>query len=370
MSVILALGCSGNKKGNSVLIDIEKAVELSFNDVATNVRVVPIKSEKVLPGLKLLQNYGDELFAMDAGHSSILYFYRDSLISILNAVGNGHNEYNRIERFTYNPEERVLYVISQSKQTILWYSVPDMICIGRTSLDYDPKNIQIHNNEVFLTLCRSDSAYLIKFIDKNTGQMVRESLKVSGYSYVSCQEGLDEYKNGHYFTLIGNINHVLKVKDDLEIDTVFLYGFGKNSIPQNISDYQPYESNKIKDAISFLYSNESEKCLRGGYYMDCEDKDISFWFNKEQTRNSFGYYHLSKSDTIIIKSLKITGLNKEIYPNCLTDDGYITLFEGVSSSIINKEEQLTPLANQIVKAMNSQEDNNPVLLYYSLSRVC
>lgn len=362
--IFLLVGCSRGPK--AFQINKNNATQLSFEEATKDVRVVPIKSSEVLPPLDYLQSYGEELLAMDQSHKIICYFRNDTLISMLNSVGNGPNEYLSIDKYSYNPHNKVLYVISMNKNTILWYSVPEMNCIGKTPLNIYPISIQVHDDDTFLLSCESDSAYFLAFVDIKTGDILTDPINIGGYTSVVSPTSLMGYNYNHSFTLVGNTNTVLHVSDNLKIDTLFVYDFGKNALPKKYVDYQPYEDSKSLQLALYIYSPDGKESVRSGYYTKSSKNDLSFWFRKEQATDDYFYFHASPSDTTIIRGFDIPGLNKSVHPHCITEDGYITMYQGLSSSIIDEGTTRSNLANEIIKAMDSQEESNPILLYYSI----
>ena len=78
------------------------------------------------------------------------------------------------------------------------------------------------------------------------------------------------------------------------------------------------------------------------------------------------YYRHTKNSDTNLKGFHVPGLKKPILPMCVTDEGYIMAFEVTSDMIIDPDTEPSPLAKQIIKAMDEQRDENPVLVYFDI----
>lgn len=66
------------------------------------------------------------------------------------------------------------------------------------------------------------------------------------------------------------------------------------------------------------------------------------------------------------KGFHISGLSTLIYPTCICENGYATIISGIADKILVPEETQSPLAKKILEAISSQNDNNPIIVYYDI----
>lgn len=60
LPTVLLISCKQNDP-DVVIVDDDDAVEVNFEDVATDIRVVPLVSDEPIGGCRLIQCYGNEL---------------------------------------------------------------------------------------------------------------------------------------------------------------------------------------------------------------------------------------------------------------------------------------------------------------------
>ena len=133
MPIILAfIGCKDDTSDVLVVND-DDAQEVWFEDVTSNVKVVPLKSKEPIGSIKNLLCIDNEIIALDNDNSTIYYFDNGTLVSKMNHLGRGRGEYLEIRRYTYSPSRKEMYVISG--KSILRYSVPSMQYVGTTQVE-------------------------------------------------------------------------------------------------------------------------------------------------------------------------------------------------------------------------------------------
>lgn len=81
LSSALLFSCKKDDS-NVVIIDNADAVEVNFEDAATNIRVVPLICDTLLHGCSELQSFGNDLFMLSENHQVIYYFRNDSLFRV------------------------------------------------------------------------------------------------------------------------------------------------------------------------------------------------------------------------------------------------------------------------------------------------
>ena len=137
MVALFVMGCNKKTEENALVINPNDAIDVRFEDVATDVRIVPLKGDDPVGGCYYLQCTGDEVMFLDNTYQKVYYFKNGSYQSTLNSVGRGAGEYTSISRICYDADNNVLYVRANEKNdAILKYSVPDMKYQGALRAPY------------------------------------------------------------------------------------------------------------------------------------------------------------------------------------------------------------------------------------------
>ena len=90
--------CKRNKDG-VVLIDPDKAVPAVLEDVACDIKVIPLKSDRPIPGFTFLYFYDDYFFSTDLNYDEYnftrvgVFDRQGNYIGTIDRHGRGHNEY-------------------------------------------------------------------------------------------------------------------------------------------------------------------------------------------------------------------------------------------------------------------------------------
>lgn len=86
-AVLGIAGCGKSVPTDVVVIDDDDAVEVAFEDVATDIRIVPLISDEPIGGCSELHCYGNEVFMSDKSTEYLYYFVDGKLVSTLHSVG-------------------------------------------------------------------------------------------------------------------------------------------------------------------------------------------------------------------------------------------------------------------------------------------
>ena len=97
-AVLGIAGCGKSVSTDVLVVDDDDAVEVVFEDVATDIRIVPLISDEPIGGCSELHCYGNEVFMSDKSTEYLYYFVDGKLVSTLHAVGRGPGEYNIIDQ--------------------------------------------------------------------------------------------------------------------------------------------------------------------------------------------------------------------------------------------------------------------------------
>ena len=351
-----------------VIIDDDDAVEVNFEDVATNVRVMPIISDTVLGSCAKILSYANETFMLEKTGSSIYYIVDGFHVSTLSAKGQGPGEYLSASTFEYSPANKMLYVFSLLDKKILWYSVPDMRYCGFTRLTGWVSNISMHDDNNFFVVKSneaSDSTW-IQLIDIKSGVVVDTIEQIGGFAY--GENDMVSYRpSNRIYTISGNVNNLGTINKKNEFEILLRYGFGEKSFPADMIDFEINENDKFMAILNYLGTPAGESVLCGNFFPRMKKNAFSFWYHRALTPfTQLNYCRIKGNHVDNMKGFKVSGINRQIVPKGITDDGYIYVFEGYADSYLDSAVELSPLAKQIIDAMNSQKDNNQVLLFFDI----
>ena len=228
LSTALLFNCKQNES-DVVIIDNADAVEVNFEDAATNIRVVPLESDEPLPPSRNIQCYDNELFLLDNKNLSIYYFKDNKFVSKLNAVGRGPGEYLALSTFTYSPKEKTLYVIGFSDITyIMKYSVPGMNFIEKVSFDGNISYLSMFDdNYIFASMNKKGDSCSVSVIDIHNGK-ISKILDLKAYSYAESDITMSSFSSqNHTFAISDHINTIGTINSKLEFTPVIKISFGE-----------------------------------------------------------------------------------------------------------------------------------------------
>ena len=349
-----------------IVVNDEDAQEVWFEEVATNVRVVPLMSEEPIGSIRNMICYDDEIIALDNDKKTVYYFEDGKLVSKMNHEGRGRGEYVDIKRFTYSPSKKVLYVVSDDK--ILWYSVPGMRYCGNTPVSYTMNFLSMHDDDHFFGVICKDQRFLVALIDIETGEITKEIEEISMYNHEESNISMSSYsKERHYYSKSEFNNSIVTLTSGNEAKVLLKYNFGDKSIPEKYMDFDL--KNVMRLASLFEYMDENGKTrLQGNQFLKIKDNEISFWYyyamGSMGVKNYYRYDIKEKTSTNL-KGFRIKGINRPVMPFAVSDNGYVALFEG-NPGWYKTDEEASPLAKSILHEMENQEINNPVVLYYDI----
>ena len=131
----LMLSCKSETHDDVFEISGYDAVSVPFEEIATDIRIVPLSSDEPIDAAQA-RVYGGELFITDERMEQMWYFRQHKFVSRLSAKGRGPGEYDVLYRWAYHPETHSLYVAPTNKQCILKYDVPSMRFVGSIPTDW------------------------------------------------------------------------------------------------------------------------------------------------------------------------------------------------------------------------------------------
>ena len=104
----------------------------------------------------------------------------------------------------------------------------------------------------------------------------------------------------------------------------------------------------------------------GGRQAIMRDSNLMFWHIAEFEDKEYTLATICDGMTYKNYLFTIPGIKKDIFPDLVQKDWYAIVFEGSKESILDDNEPLSPLGREIIEAVDSQTDDNPVLLYFKI----
>ena len=149
-----------------------------------------------------------------------------------------------------------------------------------------------------------------------------------------------------------------------EFETVLKFNYGKMGVDY-IYDAK-IETDKELQAF-FDYKDSHGNHFKDLYYPHYDDNGVSFWYNTLYSEPENSHYFRINGDKIVsLKGFKVPGITIPIVPTCITDNGYATIIEGSKDDIRDADTPLSPFGQKIIDAMSSQNDDNPIIIYYNI----
>ncbi len=372
MSCIMFAEC---KKGTNVhdgiltINDANNCQEVAFEDVATDIRIVPLISDEPIDELLSPTCYGSTTVAVSSDLLSLYFFEDGKLTGKLNKVGRGPGEYLFIGKFAYSPSTKTVYVYSGQDKAILKYSVPDMTFKGSFEIS-NVISLAEHDDTTLIARMRYQDKNGIYFIDARDGQ-VRGMLKeTNGYSATIASVGSLGYYTPEYriVTEMGSVNTVSEVPVGIGQDEKILlrFGFGNDGLPAKydnlelsdegldlLMEFATYAADHVNTLISEIRN------------VRVHEDAISFWFF-QASPTDMRYIRVEDDNIVKYKGFKAKGIQRPLHPNSVTDNGYVTGVSGLPETVFDESGERSEFSANLEKVMKAQAFNNPVLIYYNI----
>ena len=366
-AILALVSCQSHYDGTVLEIDVDSAVEVNFEDVATDIHVIPLKSDIPLDQCVEIQNYGDETLIRTTGRKSMYYFVNGVHNGTLNAVGRGRGEYNSIQQFTYSPNSKILTILSRDNM-LLRYSVPKMKFLGSCSIDGAANYMSEHNDSTLIVRMRyPGGGYGIRMINSRNGHPLKDIKELGGYTWL-FDDHIGYYRqNNRILSVVGNVSTLSYLNDKGDEEIILAYSFKDKDIPKDMADFN---FDNMQEMIRFYnYSKENEIYV-GGVNCQKYDNKISFWYHPETVDDKFARQYVSIKKGEIenqYKGFKVKGLTIPIIPDCIDGNGgFTTIIQALPELIEDKNVEPSPLATEILSSLKNQSDNNPIIINYRI----
>ncbi len=365
---LLMAGCAQTTPvTGDVEINPQAATEVLFEDVACNIKVVPIKSDEPLHDCSYFRCYGDELIMIDTQKKWIYYFKDNELQGTLHSLGRGPGEYNMIDFYEYDSKGKILYVVSLAESdAIMSYSVPDMKYTGKLNVGKGVECIRIYDeNTLLLGVKEGDGGALVLF--DIPSQTIKETIcELTGNELAYTDRSIFDDGDGCMFVAKYGVASTISELKDGRLNSMLNYDFGRDGAEQ-------VYYNDLKDAIdadayiSYIFSPDNDAKFTGGKFIRQNGSGLSFWYSTLLgSEKNYRYFRIDGDKQVHLKGFGVPGLKKPIVPSCSTSDGYVTIISGDAESLADTSVEASPLAKEILKTISLLVDNYMVVVYYDI----
>ena len=348
--------------------DADQAQEVAFEDMATNIRIVPLISDEPIDGVNSIKCYGSTTICRSI--NDIIYVFEDGKqIVKFDKKGRGHGEYTFIADYLYSPDNKVLSIID-AFTTIHKYSVPDMKYLGSVSLDGVTMSMAEHDDSTLL--CRmvpnNTDKTAICFVSSNTGKVRRIHKDISTFSMILSSDM--SYYNPDYRFLAetGSVCSVLEIPADIDQEekTILHCEFGDNGIPAEFDTIKEESSNDIAMRLIEVLTEKRESLITSMSFPVVNSDYVSFWYDN-MLKSITTYCRVSNDGVEKYSGFKAKGTNKSITPNTMSNSDYVTIIQGLPETIFEEgSDERSEFSSQLENAMKAQAFNNPVLVFYKI----
>lgn len=365
--------CKESKDNGSLFVDDEKITSLLLEVFADSIRVAGISSAEPMDELSMLfvyYSYNNLLFLASDDFETIYFIRNDSLISKMHAVGRGPGEYFTLRCICYSTTDSILYGYEPEKHAIMCYSVPAFKYIKSIKMeDLFIRAMQYVGDNKILAVCHTDIAG-----NENNDGLFEISTDKSEINKIMSTNffntALYSY-NAAFFehdgkpgVIVSDFDNVLYEYNDNKLSKLMSFNYGKRNFP---SVFFQVKESRIDSFNDMMHALMLESYSVGGQYAIMKGSNLIFWH-----RSKFGEFDIKQVATICDGkecknyTFRIPGIKMEIDPDFIQSDWYSILINDSKESFIDSSEPLSPLGQKIIDAIDSQKDENPILLYFKL----
>ena len=341
--------------------DIE---DLSIDQLEKIVSLKPIKSKDLMKGVEFGLCFDEYFFLTSEDNTTLYCIVGDSVVATLNQQGRGYGEYLTINDYMFSKEDSVLYIMSQNQ--ILKYKYPNFTFIESFKVKYNATAPRIVNDSVFIAQCdeyNNDGGidYYFGLISTNTGEIVKKMADVN-----TCQSRFifndQVYENkGHlYYPVIDYHDFNFYSFHDCQLEAGTTYRYEKRwKIPNDKIVKDPSDMNQQIDFAMYL---ESDNMCFGGFYPIISNDTIMFWSFQMKDSERSNILNIVTDSSLKRYLFRIPGLTFDFYDYLCSGNGtYYYILPATADDIVDDATDMSPLASQIVSAIEKNE-GNPVIM--------
>ncbi len=353
--------------------DVRKVKDIAIEDIAKEIVVKPIVGDEPIDHIWGVSGSSND-FIIGNGSRETFYHIKDGrLVEKLHAIGRGPGEYSvQLLVFSYLPADSLFCGYDQNMGQILFYKTSPFRFDSKFDIKRFAKNKQF---EEMIVLGR-DHLLLTFKQQKEDIAYVYGKCAVYEYDGHSINKVIDIEQDVSYahacdmFVRSGNdvLMSVLEEKSML-----YRYSNGKKTKVATI-DYGDMEMDKTKvdikgdvgdDNVVRTFISYNDHLATGCNFAHLTDSVMTYWICPILDDNYYRYLTIATRDNVQNYKVHIGGLNFDVLPNMVDNGVYTMLINGGWETIINEDEELSPVGKRIIDALKGN-DYDPVILQFKL----
>ena len=354
------------------IADPDNSEVVAFEDVTTDVRIVPLISDEPIGDCNRIKFYGSMAFVRANQDQSLFIFEDGKQIAHLCKVGRGRGEYTRIGDFVYSPKNKLLYIKgSAGVNTVLVYSVPDLQFL-RSFDGGDFSAFAEHDDSTLICRMTNQEDYKTAdyFVSTKNGEKLG-ILKETGLMSLMYNTEMNYYTPEHRILLeTGSVNTIsevpAKIGDNERI--IRKFDFGDKSVSAK------YDSISSEESMIFMLRDFMESILSitevilNINHPVATQGSVSFWYSSLGAPLDYTYCRINDNNEMVRYSgFKASGTKKGLFPKGVTEKGeYVTLIEGLPELLFDESDERSEFSSKLENTMKAQAFNNPVLVFYNI----
>lgn len=373
----IVMSFTGCKKTQSFvnfvsITDCDKAQEVAFEDVTTDVRIVPLISDEPIGGCTGIKCYGSTVLVRADQGQSLFIFEDGKLTAHLCKVGRGRGEYTLIGDFVYSPTKKLLYIKGAAgNNNVLTYSVPDLQFKG--SFDGGDFTAFAEHDDSTL-ICRmvneEDQKFADYFISAKNGEKLAIA-KEATITSLMFNTDMNYYTPQHRILLeTGSVSTIsemsARIGDKERI--IRQFDFGENSVPVRFDSINFIDNPEsiLTDYLDYLLTNRD---VVVNINQAVADKgSVSFWYKAIGSQEATYCRINDNGEMVRYCDFKASGTKKGLFATGVTEKGqYVTMIEGLPETLFEEgSDERSEFSAKLENIMKAQAFNNPVLVFYNI----
>ncbi|MGI6757090.1 MAG: 6-bladed beta-propeller [Bacteroidaceae bacterium] len=361
--------CKESRNKNSLLIDDEKYSSVLLEDFADSIRVVRIYSSEPMDEIGYGTKYYDNnlLFLGSIDNKTIYCLRNDSVISKLNAVGRGPGEYITLTQICYSAMDSLLYGYESGKLAIMCYRVPSFEFVKSIKVNTSITAMRYVGDNTILAVGRTpsmDSARINGVFEIST--VTNEINKIMPLEYLNAYLfGNSSFfpHDGKQCLIVPGFDNRVYEYSDHKLRELISFNYGKRNLSGDLFKTDESQLESYMSMMSVLLSGYYSV---GGFYAIMRDSNLMFWHNARFEDKKYTLATICDGMKYKNYLFTIPGIKEDVFPDFVQKDWYAIVFEGSKESVLDENKPLSPLGRKIIEAVDSQTDDNPVLLYFKI----
>lgn len=364
---IIALLLSCEKRSESLITISDDKIEQVLLKEKSSVKLISIKSEEPMEDLMTSESlgFGDYLFLISYSRTKLYCVKGDKVISVLNHRGRGPGEYTDILSYAFSESDTTLYVCS-SDYKLLKYKGFDFKSAGqcKTNIKFLTMRV-IDKDKLFVRYYDlANSVNGIAIISSETGEIIEKLLDFDySSSYWGYSRDYYQKKDEIIFPVNSDYSFSICQYSDGRMDTIQQFEYNKQwRIPKSVIVTDVSDLNQLLSYTQYILGNNN-RCI-GGYYPIVNGRSITFWSFPFKNETVTCIKNVYNGVSVKRNVYKIPGIiDNFVSPSFVWNDKFVKVFQGTKESVIDDSTKMSPLGQEIIDMIDSQ-DGNPILMLF------